>query len=481
MMARLATARGLAPLRHPRFRLLMAGQLTSNVGDACSAVALAWYVLALHGGAALLGTVLAAYGIPRTALLLVGGAASDRWRPWTVMMVTDAARAFAAAGLAVAAGLGPARAAVLVPIAAVLGAGEGMFIPASLTIVPALLPAEELQAGNAMTEGGIQLATLAGPALGGALVALAGPAPAFWVDAASFAASALTLAGVRAAGRTGAGTGRAGQADAVARQPGAAAGQPGSASTPPSPSPSPVSSPDRENGLPASPAAPRTVPQLLRAERILQVAILVVVAANLGTGGAMQVALPVLAHGPLGSGAAGYGALVAAFGAGALVGTLVAGQLRQPRRPFVAASVAFLAAAACFALVPLAGSTILTATALLAFGVVNGFGNLLAITAFQRWAPPHMLGRLGSVLALASIGVFPLSVVLAGFIVRAAGPASFFWFAAITLAIAIGAGLTQRSWRDFGAVGTAPAGGSPAGAADLAAAGHSGEQQRQHR
>ena len=71
----------------------MAGQLTSNVGDAFYAVALPWYVLATHGGPLLLGTVLAAYGIPRTALLLVGGHLSDRWRPWTVMMATDAVRA----------------------------------------------------------------------------------------------------------------------------------------------------------------------------------------------------------------------------------------------------------------------------------------------------------------------------------------------------------------------------------------------------
>jgi MFS family permease len=123
----------LAPLRHRGFRLLAGGQFASNAGDACYAVALPWYVLAEHGGALLLGTVLVAYGIPRTALVTVGGNASDRWRPWTVMMTTDAARAVAAC-------LGPARAVVLVPIAAVLGAGEGLFMPGSIAIIPALNP-----------------------------------------------------------------------------------------------------------------------------------------------------------------------------------------------------------------------------------------------------------------------------------------------------------------------------------------------------
>src|SRR6202008_423115 len=66
--------RNLAPLHHRGFRLLVSGQLASNVGDAFYAVALPWYVLAEHGGALLLGTVLAAYGVPRTPLLGAGGA-----------------------------------------------------------------------------------------------------------------------------------------------------------------------------------------------------------------------------------------------------------------------------------------------------------------------------------------------------------------------------------------------------------------------
>jgi hypothetical protein len=45
------SARGLTPLRDRGFRLLIAGQLASNIGDAFYAVALPWYVLATHGGA----------------------------------------------------------------------------------------------------------------------------------------------------------------------------------------------------------------------------------------------------------------------------------------------------------------------------------------------------------------------------------------------------------------------------------------------
>jgi MFS family permease len=404
------TARGLAPLRHRGFRFLVAGQLGSNVGDAFYAVALPWYVLATHGGALLLGGVLAAYGIARASLLTVGGQLSDRWRPWTVMMATDIVRVLAAGALAVAASLGPARAVVLVPIAAVLGAGEGLFMPGSFAIVPALLPSEDLQAGNALTSAGTQLAMLAGPALGGAMVALLGPAPAFALDAASFALSALTLAALRGI-------------------------------------------------VPAAPdagAAPATgqltVRALVRSERILQIGLLIIVAANLGSGGLTEVALPALAHGPLHTGAGGYGALIAALGAGALLGTLVAAQVRRAQRPFVVGSLAFLAEAAAIALIPYLGSTLAAAATLVAFGLLNGFGNVVTITAFQRWAPPSVMGRLAGLLMLASLGVFPVSVALAALVVHGFGPALFFPLAAVTLAAALLAGLSQRTWRNFGAI-----------------------------
>jgi predicted MFS family arabinose efflux permease len=460
-------ARGLAPLRHRGFRFLVGGQLASNVGDAFYAVALPWYVLAEHGGPLLLGTVLAAYGVPRTVLLAVGGHASDRWRPWTVMMTSDSVRAVAVAALAVAAASGPARAVVLVPIAAVLGAGEGLFLPGSFAIVPVLLPDEELQSGNALASAVTQLATLAGPAVGGVLVALAGPAPAFAVDAATFAVSALTLAGVRSAQRSAMVTG-AGPVAAPVTGPGAEEGSLRSAVEP-------AGSGARAGGVGGSRApdlAPGggnrgddtgspTVWKLLRSERILQISLLVTLAANLGSAGADEVALPSLVHGPLRGSAGGYGSLIAAFGAGALLGTLVAAQARQARRPAVLGSLVFLGEALFLAVVPFVGGLITVGTAMAAVGICNGFGNVVMITVFQRWAPPNLLGRLTGLLMLASFGVFPISVALGALVVHNYGPALFFPLAAALLAAAILAGLSQRSWRDFGAADEASPAPSP--------------------
>jgi predicted MFS family arabinose efflux permease len=423
--------RNLTPLRHRGFRLLASGQFASNVGDSFYMVALPWYVLASHGGAILLGTVLVAYGIPRTVLLAVGGHASDRWRPWTVMMVTDTARVLGAAALAVAAGLGPARAAVLLPIAVVLGAGEGLFLPGSFSIVPALLRGEDLQAGNALLSGGTQLATLAGPALAGTVVALIGPAPAFWVDAASFAVSALTLAGVRTVQRPS----RSPVAAVTAAAPTVAQSGPAAGSAEPG-------------------GQALTVRGLLRSQRVLQIALLVTVAANLGSAGD-TVALPSLVRGVFHGGASGYGTLIAAFGAGALLGTLVAGHAGQLRRPAVVGGLAFLAEAVFMAVIPYAGGVLGAGAALVVYGAMNGFGNVVMITAFQRWAPPALLGRLTGVLMLASFGVLPVSAAFAAFVVHGLGPAPFFPLAAAILAASILTGLSQRSWREFGRAGSA--------------------------
>ncbi len=98
--------------------------------------------------------------------------------------------------------------------------------------------------------------------------------------------------------------------------------------------------------------APLTFRGVLTSERVLQVILLVTLAANVGAGGLSEVALPALAHGPLYAGAGGYGGLIAAFGGGALVGTLVAAQIGRPSRPALLASAVFLLEALILAIVP---------------------------------------------------------------------------------------------------------------------------------
>jgi predicted MFS family arabinose efflux permease len=428
--------RALAPLRHDGFRFLAAGQLSSNIGDAFYAVALPWYVLAGHDGVLLLSVVLSAYGVPRIALVAVGGQLSDRWRPWTAMMVADAVRALAVGALAGVAFAGPASAALLVPVAVILGAGEGLFLPGSFSIVPTLLPDSDLQAGNALASGGTQLAMLAGPAVGGAVVAFAGPGLAFVIDACSFVVSALTLAGIRAQ-RAQAMSGVAAAVGATAEPLGDASGDAAASGA--------VSDARRQR-----PATAPTLWQAFASERVLQVILLVTFAANLGIGGLYGVALPALARGPFHTGAGGYGGLVAAFGGGALAGTLLAAQTRSSSRPALIGSAAYLSEAIFMAIVPYLGGVVPASVAIAGVGLMEGFGNVLMITAFQRWAPQAHLGRLMGLLMLASLGVFPISVLVGGAVVHTWGSATFFPLAGGVIALAVLAALTQPRWRKFG-------------------------------
>jgi MFS family permease len=425
-MSRLGSLRS-GPLGVRSFRLLAGGQFTSTIGDYCYAVALPWLVLSSHGGVILLGTVLACYGVSRMVLIPVGGVLADRVGPRTIMLAADVARCVLVAAMAVLAARHTASLAVLGPIAACVGAGEGLFIPASFAIMPSLLDRGQLAAGNAISTAAVQAGSLLGPALGGALVAATRASTwAFAIDAASFAVSALTLALIprkRASGSVAAG---AVEIDGTG---GADAG-----------------------GTGTSPAgAGGGVLAFLKRSRVLQVILVVVIAANLAGGGMSEVALPSLAHARFG--AAGYGALLACFAAGGVIGTLAAARTGGLRTPVIFASAVFLAEAAAIALTPYLGGEAGAAAMLFVSGATNGLGNVTVLTVLQKWTPPVLLGRVMSAVMVCAFGTFPLSVAISGVLVRHIGPSLFFPVAGALLAVAILGGLTQREFREFGASG----------------------------
>ena len=419
---RLAAAWRSGPLSGGSFRLLACGQFTSTVGDYCYAVALPWLVLSTHGGAILLGTVLACYGLPRTLLIPVGGLLADKIGARTIMLAADAARCGLVVALVVLAAGHVASLALLGPVAALLGAGEGLFIPASFSVMPSLLEPEQLAAGNAINSAAVQAGGVAGPVLGGLLVAAAGPTPAFAVDAASFAVSALSLALVR-----------------LRPSPAAAGGPPG-----------PGHTDAAGQGQPRNTGAGTGdgVWSLLRRSRLLQVIVVNVIAANLAFGGTFEVALPALAHARFGAG--GYGALIACLGTGAVIGTLAAARGGNAGRPALVASGSFLVEAVAVAFIPFLGGLPGAAAATFVLGACNGMGNVVFLTLVQRWAPPRLLGRVMSVIMLAGLGSFPLSVAVSGVLVHRLGPSPFFPVAAATVAIAVLGAMSQREFRDFG-------------------------------
>jgi MFS family permease len=444
MTGRIAAAWRSGPLAVRSFRLLAGGQLTSTIGDYCYAVALPWLVLSSHGGVILLGTVLACYGVPRTVVIPLGGILADKVGARTVMLLADGARCVLVAVLAVLAARHDISLVALGPIAALIGAGEGLFLPASYAIMPSLLDGERLGAGNAISTAAVQAGSLLGPALGGALVAATGSSTgAFAIDAASFAVSALTLGLIPRQPATGSvAASDASEIIGVDE----AAGEGGGDRT-------------ARDGAGGDGGGDRTardgaagdgsgVLALLRRSRALQVILVVAVAANLTSGGMGDVALPALAHARFG--AAGYGALLACLAAGGVIGTLGATRTGKLRAPAIFAVAVFLVFAVAIGMVPYIGEAG-AAAALLVAGACNGLGNVTLLTVLQKTVPSALLGRMMGAVMLCAFGSFPLSVAVSGVLVRHLGPTPFFPIAGGVVALAMLWGLSQREFRMFGA------------------------------
>ena len=437
---RILAALRSGPLAVRSFQLLTAGQFTSTIGDYCYAVALPWLVLSNHGSVILLGTVLACYGVPRMVVIPVGGVLADKIGPRTVMLMADAARCVLVAALAVLAARHTASLASLGPVAALIGAGEGLFLPASFALMPSLLNEEQLAAGNAISTAAVQAGSLLGPALGGALVATTRASTwAFVIDAASFAVSALTLALIPARAASGSVAAAAEPAGANAEAGGSAGGATAAS----------AEAAGSAGGAIGAGAGSEGVLALLRRSRVLQVLLLVVIAANLASGGEGDVALPALAHARFGAG--GYGALLACFAAGGVIGTLAAARTGGLRTPAIFATAMFLVDGTAIALTPYLGGETGAAAALFVVGATNGLGNVTFLTVLQKWAPPALLGRIMSAIFLCAFGTFPLSVAVAGVLVRHLGPALFFPVAGVLVVVTMLVALTQREFRTFGA------------------------------
>lgn len=181
-------------LRHREFSLLFAGQAVSLFGDRIVMVAAPFAVLALPGGSASgVGLVLGASALGFGLFVLVGGVVADRLPRQFTMLASDVVRAVVQA---TAAGLLLSDHATVVSLALlqfVYGAAEAFFRPAVLGLVPQVVDAGEEQPANALLALSTNIAMVVGPAVAGVLVAWLGPGGALAVDAGTFVVSAVTL------------------------------------------------------------------------------------------------------------------------------------------------------------------------------------------------------------------------------------------------------------------------------------------------
>ena len=427
----------LAPLGVRDFRLLFSGQMISTLGDAFYAVALPWLVLTSSGSAQELGIVLTAYGVPRVGSILLGGALSDRLRPRRVMLLADGVRALLVGALALLALWGHPNLWQLCAIAVPLGTCEGLFLPASFAMMPEVLHDDDLQAGNALSTSSTQLATLLGSGIAGIVVGTLQSGVALALDALSFVVSAISLVAMRTRRQAVAAKTAEPNLSEPLNLPGGVLTVPESGNV--------ADTDSTRNDLPEQDI---TFWQLLRTSQVLQGGFVVVVVANLIFGGMLEVALPALAHGQLAAGASGFGLMLSAFGAGALIGGLGSGLLgKLPHRALIALLMGLIQS---FTVVTIPFGGLIGATlSMAAMGVCNSVSNVLFLTIIQQYFPRHLLGRIMGLFLFASFGSYPLSVALAGFVTERFGPVILFPVCGAALFLAIMFGLSRRELREL--------------------------------
>jgi MFS family permease len=391
----------LAPLRHRRFRLLWAGMTISLAGDGIFLVAMAWQTYALWNAPAALSIVGIAMTIPTIVFLLPGGVVTDRFDRRTVMLAADAARGVAVGGLAALSIIGALTLWELVAIVAVYGVGTAFFTPAFDAVVPDLLPAGDLAAANSLDQFVRPIALrMAGPAVGGWLIAQVGIGAAFALDAASFGASAASLLAMGAV---------------------VAGAAPGEA---------------EEKPMAALLAGLRFV----RARVWLWGTLVSAAFAYLAFLGPTEVLLPYVVKNSLHASAGQLGLVFAAGGIGSVGCAIVMAQRGHPRR-----DVTVMYAVWTLATLAVAGYGLATAVwqlmaACLLFNVLETAGTIVWATIKQRHVAPSMLGRVSSLDWLISIGLLPLSFALTAPVAAAFGArATLVGAAVVGAAVTLGA------------------------------------------
>ncbi len=185
--------------RNRDFTLLWSSQVISTVGTRVTSVAYPLLVLLLTGSPALAGVVGFAQTLPFLLLYLPGGAWVDRWDRRRTMVACEIGRTVALGSVAVTAVIGGVHAVTIAQLAAVAFVEGSLFVLFDLSegaALPRLVPAGQLPTAVAWNQARTQGADLVGQPLGGLLFAIA-PALPFAVDSVSYLVSGGAVAAIR--------------------------------------------------------------------------------------------------------------------------------------------------------------------------------------------------------------------------------------------------------------------------------------------
>ncbi len=180
--------KGYAVLANRNYRLFWLGQWVSLIGTWMQTATQAWLMVRLGGGPFELGLLGAASSAPMLLLVLFGGVLSDRFDRRRVVLTTQALSLLQASTLAALTLTDAVQPSSIIALAAVLGAINAFDIPARQAFVIELVGRRDLPNAIALNATGFNVARVAGPALGGFLVAGLGEGVCFLLNAVSYVA-----------------------------------------------------------------------------------------------------------------------------------------------------------------------------------------------------------------------------------------------------------------------------------------------------
>jgi len=370
-----------AALQHRNFALIWSGLLISNVGTWMQNVAQGWLVLQLTNSPLWLGFLGLSFAVPMIVLPFVGGVVVDRIHRIRLLYITQTGQMLLAFGLAALTWLKLINVWHIL-IASFLGSALLAFDnPARQALLPDLVPGRDLLNAVSLNSATYNGAALVGPALAGGLIGPLGAGWLFFINGVSFLAVLIALLSMRD----------------VRTHSGAA----------------PVSL--RESALAGLGFA-------WRQKLVLALLLLSALAAVFGR--SYQNLLPVFARDVWHGGAQGYGILLSAAGAGALVGAFGLASVRNLKRHGAVMMVSGLVFSAAIILFALSPTLLPGAILLFISGVASTvYGSIIA-TFLQVMAPNDLRGRLMSLYAITLIGLPALGALGSGAIAQALGGVS---------------------------------------------------------
>ncbi len=381
--------------RHPFIRLalnssfsaLWVGQLISLFGDRIHQIALAFLVLAVTNSPVAVAFVFVFASLPNLFLSPIAGTYVDRWDQKDVMVVSDLLRAAIILIIPIAA---VTNIFLVYPLIFFVTSISIFFRPARVAALPRIVRDDELLTANSAMWVGETIADVIGYPLAAVFVGFLGPALplAFWIDAATYGASAALIASIYV--------------------------------------------PPLRKSLSPSGERPSVLAdmkagyQFLRHETVLLANTLQAAVAQL-TIGVLTALTPLYAKGIVtGQGVdekAAYGFLETAIGVGNLIGGFVIGVIGTRLARGKTVIVGYTLWGACVALLALTGNLAIALGLMFGSGVANMVFVIPSQTMFQERTPPDMLGRVIGFRFALVFGSMTLAMALGGILAQFAGAA----------------------------------------------------------